>query len=109
MTMELPQGFEDLSDYAPRWAMGKYSQRQNARLGSDIAEIRDFYDAMMPRFESIVDHLNEYSLDDMPAPQQTLLNMCLSLAQIGNCVALWHAPDQQDAFSAERMEPLLDD
>jgi hypothetical protein len=108
MQRPLPVGFEDLSEFVPTWAHASYSQRQNARLASDMKQIRAFYKAMMARLDAIVGHLNEFPIDALPPGEQTLLDLCLSLAQVGNCVTLWHAPDQQDAFDAQRMEALLD-
>ncbi len=109
MPDQLPARFKDLEPYVSAWALPRFSLRQTKRLQSSMREIRDFYEAMMPRLNEVVEHLNNFELDEMPAPEQRLLELCLSLANIGNCVALWHAPDQVNAFAASRMEALLDD
>lgn len=104
----LPDAFRELESFVPAWALGRYSERTKKRVSSSMGEIRTFYGAMMPRLDEIIEHLNRFPLEDMPKPEQRLLELCLSLAQVGNCVTLWHAPDQQDAFAAARVETLLD-
>ena len=109
MHSELPLAFKELESFVQEWALPKFSQRQGKRLRSSMTEIQAFYDAMMSRLSDAVEHLNQFPLDKMPLPEQQLLELCRSLANIGNCVALWHAPDQANAFAAARMEALLDD
>lgn len=109
MDSELPVAFKELEGFVQEWAFPKFSQRQEKRLRSSMADIQAFYDAMMPRLSDAVEHLNRFPLDKMPLPERQLLELCLSLANIGNCVALWHAPDQANAFAAIRMEAMLDD
>jgi hypothetical protein len=108
MNSELPDTFKDLEIFVPEWALGKFSLRQEKRLRSTMFEIDAFYCALMPRLVEVVEHLNRFPLDQLPEPEQRLLELCLSLANIGNCVALWNAPDQTNAFAAARMEALLD-
>lgn len=108
MHSELPLAFRELESFVQEWALPTFSQRQGKRLRSSMTEIQAFYDAMMPRLGDAVEHLNRFLLDKMPLPELQLLELCLSLANIGNCVALWHAPDQANAFAAARMEALLD-
>jgi len=109
MPENLPIGFSDLEPHVAAWALSRFSHRQTKRLQSSMTEIREFYEAMMPRLSAAVEHLNKFSLDQMPPAEQRLLELCLSLANVGNCVALWQAPDQSNAFAASRMEALLDD
>lgn len=109
MTHQLPAGYEDIQPYADTWALATFSQRQSQRLASSMEDITAFYQAMMPRFDEVLTHLNRFDLNELPEAEQTLMHMSLSLAQIGPCVALWRAPDQENAFDAERMEAILDD
>lgn len=108
MDAQLPDAFCELEGFVSSWALARYSERTKKRISSSMGDIRAFYNAMMPRLEEIIEHLNGFSLEDMPKPEQRLLELCLSLAQVGNCVTLWHAPDQQDAFAAARVETLLE-
>lgn len=109
MLSELPLAFKELESFVPEWAVPTFSQRQGKRLRSSMTEIQAFYDAIMPRLSEAVEHLNQFPLDKMPLPERQLLELCRSLAHVGNCVALWRAPDQTNAFAAARMEALLDD
>lgn len=108
MDAQLPDAFRELESFVPSWALGRYSERTKKRISSSMEDIRKFHGAMMPRLEEIIEHLNGFPLGGMPTPEQRLLELCLSLAQVGNCVTLWHAPDQQDAFAATRVETLLE-
>ena len=79
----LPQAFEDLQPLATAgWCLGTETERVEKRHSSSAAELRTFYDLMVPRLESAIEHLNEFDLKDFPEPEQHLMNLLLSMAEV---------------------------
>ena len=99
---QLPPDFQDLEKFLP-WAQDTERARSRKRLSSTMPEIQTFYDAMLARVETAIEHLNEFPLDDMPGPQKNLLNMTLMLAEAANAVELFKTePGVIDGFDPER-------
>lgn len=63
-----PAEFKDLQRFAP-WALPTEAARMRKRLASDMTELTDFYTAMLPRMEALAEHLAQYPLESLPAPQ----------------------------------------
>lgn len=105
---DLPSQFRELEPYVKKWAVEPLSRRQHARTSSSFEELKAFYDAMMSIGDQIIEYLNRYNLDALPAPERNLLNMMLSLMEVAHSVELWGGIDQPDAFAFERIELVLD-
>ena len=104
---QLPSEFNELETYI-QWALPNERERNQLRNCTDMAAIQSFYDAIFPRMEQIIEHLNGYPLDAMPAPEQRLLYLTLSLAEVANAVELFKQPDVIDGFPVERFIPPPD-
>lgn len=98
----LPAEFADLDKYLD-WALPTERARSRKRLTSSMEEIKAFYDDMLARIEPALEYLNTFPLDDMPEPQQNLLNLTLMLAEVANAVELFKTqPGVIDGFDPER-------
>ena len=49
-------------------------------------EVRAFYDAVFPRMEEIVAHLDALALDALPEKEERLFLLTLSLVEVSNLV-----------------------
>lgn len=105
---ELPAQFSDLEPFVEKWAVEPLSRRQQARLASTLDELKEFYDALMPRGDEAIEYLNSFNLERMPRDARLLLNLMLSLMEIAHSVELWGRVDQPDAFLFERVKIVLD-
>jgi len=103
----LPENFSELQPYIA-WALPTERARNSKRNTSEMQKIQDFYDAIFPRMDSILEYLNGFPLDDMPEAEQCLLNMSLALAEVANAVELFHKPGVIDGFPIERFMQLRD-
>ncbi|MFI9832816.1 hypothetical protein ACIHIX_34605 [Streptomyces sp. NPDC051913] len=65
---ELPDGFSDLAPFLDRWRLTGQQSRMRAMAAADMPELRTFYDALLPRIDAIVAHLNQFPVDDLPPP-----------------------------------------
>jgi hypothetical protein len=88
----LPQDFADLEKYVAPWAHASEAQRSSARLSSTMDEIREFYSAMLLRVSDALNYLDQFPLNDMPDREQTLMNLCLGLVEVGNAVDYYNQP-----------------
>lgn len=77
----LPAGFEDLDRFVDHWAGETTQSRLEARSSVEMPVIRSFYDAMVPRAEEALVHLEQFPMNDLPAQERTLLALVLALAQ----------------------------
>ena len=101
----LPQGFEALSPYLD-WSLATESARSRKRLNSSMEEMQEFYDAMLPRIDDVMEHLGSLAIDTMPAAERSLFNLCLSLSEVSFAVEVYGQPEvpnsMQELGEAER-------
>ena len=100
----LPSAFAELEPFAG-WSLGSESERLGKRLASSMEEIKAFYSAMLGRIEEALDYLNGFPLDKLPEPEQHLLNMTLSLAEVWVAVELYKRPDHPFGLDMRRFVP----
>ena len=105
MTQQLlPPGFADLEPFVD-WALAGETERLQKRLASSMEEILAFYSAMLDRTEEALEYLNGFPLDQLPEPEQRLLNMTLSLAEVWVAVELYKQPDHPFGLDMRRFVP----
>ena len=73
----LPEAFTDLAPWLD-WALEPERARTWKREASSMAEIRAFYDALLPRLEKMIRHLEDYRDGDMPSPARRLYLLSLA-------------------------------
>lgn len=101
----LPEAFRDLERFSG-WSLETERERQYKRLASEMGELQEVYDAVLPRMEEIVAHLNQFPLDTLPEEARHLLNLCLSVVEVSNAVEMFGQPAVIDGFDAERFVPI---
>ena len=84
----LPEPFADLAPWLD-WALESERARTAKKVASSMEELRAFYDALMPRMEEIVAHLEGFAGGAMPAPAHRLYLLTLSLVEIANLVEIY--------------------
>jgi hypothetical protein len=97
----LPAEFEDLQPFID-WALPTWTERSRKRLDTSMADIREFYDAMIPRLKDVVAYLNQFPLDGMPAGAKALFYMTLSLNKIALAVENFDQQRVPYGFGEER-------
>ena len=100
----LPPGFAELEPFVD-WALAAESERLQQRLAASMEEIQAFYSAMLERIEEALEYLNGFPLDQMPEPEQRLLHMTLSLAEVWVAVELYKQPDHPFGLDMRRFVP----
>jgi hypothetical protein len=82
----LPEGFGSLEPLVDSWGVRTSNGRSRRRIASTEAERQAFYDAMAPELERALDHLDRYDVDQLPPPEQRLLDLVLMTAHISLAV-----------------------
>ena len=96
----LPSAFAELEAHAEKWCLATETERWNARIGSTMPELREFYDAFFPRLEEAIDYCDKFNLDGLPDDALNLLHMIYSLIMVAMAVEIMHQPAPVDAADA---------
>lgn len=76
----LPPGFEDLEPFVAAWDGADFNARRAHRGGIDMAEIRRFYDAVVPRAAAALDLIDSHPYREMPDDVARLYRLILALS-----------------------------
>ncbi len=106
----LPQEFADLEPLAQAgWCLATERERTKKRRASTTEELRSFYATVRPRLEAALDYLDQFSVDNMPAKEQNLFNLVLSMTEVAFAVEKYKGnPSGFQAIEASRFVPVHD-
>jgi len=96
----LPAGFEDLERYADEWARPTRQERYDVRLSKTQDELVDFYDAVAPRAEGAIAHLDGLDVAALPDDAVRLQRLLYSFILVSYAVNVFHQPRIPDSGSA---------
>ena len=101
-----PKPFEDLAPFVD-WALETERARTEKEAGASMDEVRAFYDAVLPRLDAMIDHLEGVSVGEMPAPERRLYLIALSLVEVANRVEKYKQREVIEACDPLRYESQL--
>lgn len=104
MSVSLPQQFRDLERLSS-WALATEGERYAKRASSSMETLTDFYSAMKPHMESIIQYLSAFPWGTpLGEEDERLYHMGLSYMEAAVPIDLgWKSPVAQDSFSVERL------
>ena len=105
----LPSEFADLEPFAARWSLATEAERWAERMGSTMADMQAFYDAVLPRVPDALAYCDQFPLDDLPDDAVHLLQLVYSFVIVSFPVELWgqpHVPDTLGTSFDRLSEPL---
>lgn len=106
MTTPLPEPFADLGAFAD-WILPVERDRHRKRVTSDLAGVKRFYDATLPRVPAILDYLNARRWEDMGPADRNLFVFACAFMEVTHPVELgWKTTDIEDTFPYQRLEFL---
>lgn len=105
----LPAEFADLEPWVADWCLDSEPERYAKRLSSSMDEIQAFYDAIFPRTNAAIAHLEKFPLDELPDDATRLLKLLYSLILMSFAVEIWKQPYIPDTGTAQfelKIEPI---
>lgn len=102
----LPPEFAEFEDLVPGWALADSTARLEKRLTTPLADIRAFYDRVLPQAPRALAFLAERQLGALSAEEEQLLKLLLSLAEMGPAIEWYGTGSYPDPFDARRF-PLV--
>ena len=106
MSEILPEGFEDLERFVPAWIFATERERNAFRVSQPLEVLQDFYDALIPRLESIAFRLDKATLDALSRSEGNLLELALMAMEVAPAIEYYRAPDVPDSVEFEKFEIL---
>jgi hypothetical protein len=100
---KLPAGFQELERYVDKWARPEFMDRYAARATSPFAEVSEFYHAVLPRMDDIMQHIDQYPMDAMPQDAFNLAHLAMSFMVVSPAVELFDQSDVPWGFDWQRM------
>jgi hypothetical protein len=96
----LPESFSELEPFVSDWARPTRQERYDMRLSKPFDEIVAFYDAIAPRAEEAIAHLDGRDLAALDEPDTTLLQLLYSLILVSYPVNVFDQPRIPDSGAA---------
>ena len=110
---KLPSGFQDLEPLVQKWALATERERNRQHLSSSMAEVKEYYNTLLPRAEALIAHLQELEANGKPSsiPQESknLFYLLLSLAEVSQSVEVHGQVGVVDGFPSHRWSPEHED
>ena len=88
----LPAGFEELEPFVEKWAVDDILTRIDVRSTSTMEQIREFYDAIVPRAVEAMALIDQHPLNDLPPDVARLCKLVLALASAATAVEIHGQP-----------------
>ena len=104
MSRLLPTAFNDLQDFADRFALPTERERHHERLHADFADLQALYNAVLPRIDEIHDYLAQFPWPDLPERERNLLNLALALIEVSLAVESHGQSTVPYGFDHDRFE-----
>jgi hypothetical protein len=92
------------------WNLATHNERWARRRTSSEAELKAFYDDMLPLLPDILAACDRFPLGELPAPYDALLNVAISAAEVAPHVELYRgSPKVPNSFEESKFIALRGD
>ena len=99
----LPKKFAALEPFVDLWAFDTELQRSQRRWSASEQEYRDFYNAMMPVLDEVLDYVDQYELGKIADEALALYHLALAFAEAAPHNELYECANQvPNSFTASR-------
>lgn len=85
----LPNGFQELEPFVAAWARPTFSERYGQRLANSYAELKAFYDRILPRMDDIMRYVDNYQIGSMPPDALRLARLAQAFMVISPAAELF--------------------
>ena len=102
--VRLPEPFRDLEPWTVDWLIDNERDRLAKLVDTSIEELREFYNAMFPRADSIVAWLNQFELNALPKDAQHLFHLLMTFVETAHPIELgWSETDIDRPMPVDRI------
>lgn len=108
VAITLDERFSDLDRWVQRWSLTTEAARFANRVTSDFGETRQFYEALAPRMDEIIDHLNATPLTEFGDRDKCLYHLAQSFFEAAIAVENLGEPDEATMLPPERLNIDID-
>ena len=102
MTKKLPKKFSSLDVFTDKWVLPTEAERHQTRLTTELDELTVFYDAMLPRMDDIITHLDSFELQKLEDENQNLLLLSFTFIEVSTSIEFFKASTVPDGFDYHR-------
>jgi hypothetical protein len=105
----LPAAFGDMEPFS-HGILETQPERYALRLASSMDDMQAFYDLAFPRIQDMIDHCQQYPIEDLPDDVKQLMYLIFSLVEVSFPVECWRqarVPDSGSASMDMVVEPTL--
>ena len=81
--------FSGLQSFAEQWGLENAEARLKQRANAEFSELKEFYDAVSPQLDEIIQYLNQYPVDEIPDADKPLAYMALALCELDDALHVW--------------------
>ena len=100
----LPDGFEALQRFVPKWVHGTEKARNQFRVAQSLEDLTEFYTVMLERMDEIAKFLKPIPLENIPRDCANLLELALMAMEVAPAVEYYDSPDVPKAVDYDRFE-----
>lgn len=101
----LPAQFEKLSPWVADWALSTEQARYLKLHSVTFAQLKAFYDAMLPEMDAIMLFLTNQPVEGMASDAENLYKLAMTFAETAHPLDLgWKDTDFPSAFAWDRLE-----
>jgi hypothetical protein len=101
----LPAQFADLAVWVRDWALTTERERFLKLHSVQLLQLRDFYQAMLPRIDEILVYLNQWEVSALPADARTLFDLAMTFSETAHPIDLnWQDVDFTNAYDWRKFE-----
>jgi hypothetical protein len=103
--MNLPNGFAELEPFVSEWALANERDRYLKLHGCTLAQLKAFYDAMLPCMDAVMEFLKSQPPEGMAPAAENLYRLAMTFAETAHPLDLgWKDVDFPSAFAWDRLE-----
>lgn len=96
------QAMAAIAPFLDTWGLPSAAQRVAKRTASSMDEITTFYEAMLPWMEELLNYLNQFPLDDLPAEALPIAYAALAMCEVDNPIR-WKETELSSGFAVSKM------
>ena len=83
--------FSELQPYIERWGLVTAAERLQLRVDMNLDDLQEFYDAVSPHLQALIEHLNQHPINEIPESDKPLAYMALALCEVDDAIHMWKA------------------